>query len=140
MDIKLQEKLFKKYPKIFAQRNLPPNKTCMCFGIETGNGWYHLIDNLCSCIQFHIDHNDYSQIQATQVKEKFGGLRFYNTIVGDYILGKHEYIQGMIDFAESLSSETCETCGSTKEVSQTEGWVRTICKKCLNESLSKREK
>lgn len=34
MNIELQEKLFEKYPKIFRQKDLSMNETCMCWGIE----------------------------------------------------------------------------------------------------------
>ena len=66
------------------------------------------------------------QITAVQVKEKFGGLRFY-------FHGGDKFIQGLVSFAESMSYHICETCGTTLEVGQTEGWIRTICRKCLEE-------
>jgi len=80
MKPELEEKLLKKYPKIFRQRWLDPKDTCMCWGIETEDGWYFLIDNLCRCIQSRIDCNRHAvsyQVEASQVKEKFGTLRFY---------------------------------------------------------------
>ena len=52
-----QEKLFKKYPKIFRQKDLSPTVTAMCWGIETGEGWYGLIDLLCEEIQHMIDEH-----------------------------------------------------------------------------------
>ncbi len=123
MKQELQDKLYKKYPKIFRQRDLSPRETCMCYGIEFSDGWYNLIDNLCELLQFHIDKNGYQQIEATQVKEKFGGLRFYTTSCD-------EYISGIINFAETLSYKICEECGSMKDITQTKGWVRTLCKGC----------
>ena len=42
---------------------------------------------------------------AIQVKEKFGGLRFYYS-------GGDDYIRGLVDMAESMSYKTCEVCGS----------------------------
>jgi len=125
MDIKLQQKLFEKYPKIFRQKDLSPRETLMCFGIECGNGWYKLIDTLCESLQFHTDKNSYPQIEAIQVKEKFGSLCFYTN-------STTEYFDGYINFAETLSCSICETCGSMEDVSQTEGWIKTICKKCLD--------
>ena len=55
MNDELDKKLCEKYPKIFAERNLSETETCMCWGFP-GDGWYHLIDELCFCIQYHIDH------------------------------------------------------------------------------------
>ena len=65
--------------------------------------------------------------RITQVKEKFGGLRFYYD-------GGDNVISGMVSLTESLSYRTCETCGSTKDVGQTKGWITTICKKCVKEN------
>lgn len=63
-------------------------------------------------------------VQIDQVKEKFGGLRFYYS-------GGDKEIAGMVRLAESLSYKICETCGSTQHVGQTRGWIYTICQSCL---------
>lgn len=60
---------------------------------------------------------------AVQVKEKYGTLRFYVTAATDE---QHAYIS----FAEEMSGTTCETCGTTKGVYQTDGWVQTTCDVC----------
>lgn len=57
MKQELQEKLYKKYPKLFVQKDLSMRYTAMCWGIETGNGWYNIIDNTCRLIQWHIDQS-----------------------------------------------------------------------------------
>lgn len=127
MNLELENKLFNKYPKIFVGKDLPIDESLMSFGIECGDGWYWLIDNLCESIQNYIDNNfhlNISQVIATQIKEKFGGLRFY------YSNG-NDLIDGMVWFAENLSYKICEVCGSTKNVSQNDiGWIYTRCDKC----------
>ena len=56
---------------------------------------------------------------AVQVKEKFGGLRFYVQAATD----KHyQYIS----FAESMSHRTCEQCGAPGKT-YTNGWHQTLC-------------
>jgi hypothetical protein len=56
---------------------------------------------------------------ASQVKEKFGGLRFYVQAATD----KHyQYIT----FAESMSYRTCESCGAPGKT-YTDGWHTTLC-------------
>jgi hypothetical protein len=56
---------------------------------------------------------------ASQVKEKFGGLRFYVQAATD----KHyQYIS----FAESMSYRTCESCGNPGKT-YTDGWHTTLC-------------
>lgn len=62
------------------------------------------------------------QVTATQVKEKFGTLRFYYH-------GGDDSIDGMVSMAESMSGVTCESCGNVgKRVGN--GWIRTICEPC----------
>jgi len=46
----LQAKIFEKYPKIFKDANKSPQETCMCWGLDCGDGWYNLIDTLCEAI------------------------------------------------------------------------------------------
>lgn len=126
MTPELEKKLFEKYPKIFVQKDLSPQETAICWGIECRDGWYDLIDTLCGTLQFHTDHNHHPQIEAVQVKEKFGGLRFYTNTEDDF---QH----GIISFAEEMSHKICEACGSTKNV-KTEGrnWIQTLCEDCKN--------
>jgi hypothetical protein len=63
-------------------------------------------------------------LQIDQIKEKFGGLRFYYS-------GGDDEISGMVRLAESLSYHICEFCGTTHNVGMTKGWFSTICKSCL---------
>lgn len=119
----LQKSLFEKYPKIFRQVNLPMNQTCMCWGIECGTGWYNIIDNLCEQIQSYVDTNNCPQVEATQVKEKYGGLRVYVTHEDDYI-------ENLIEEAEKKSYQTCEFCGTTENIGHTQEWIITLCETC----------
>ena len=125
------EYLLKKYPKIFVQHKLPMSQTAMCWGFECGDGWLAIIDVLCGLIQWRCDElqkkGDDFQVEATQVKEKFGGLRFYTNY-------EDEFIFHMIEFAEEMSYHVCEVCGTTKdaEVNKT-GWLSTRCPQCRKE-------
>lgn len=123
--------LYDKYPKIFAQHTLPMTETCMCWNFECGDGWKDLLDNLCNKIQEHVDKNNLDQVEAVQVKEKFGGLRFY-------INGADDYVHKLVDEAENKSYETCEHCGSTEDIKQTTGWIVTLCPKCMIEYRKER--
>jgi hypothetical protein len=59
------------------------------------------------------------QVIATQVKEKYGTLRFY-------YYGGDDYCRGVESMAESMSAVTCEVCGSPGKMRH-DGWVRTLC-------------
>lgn len=105
MDAVLQEQLYARYPLIFQQRVLPQEETAMCWGIQTEDGWYHLIDGLCARLQRETDEEGAPQIVATQVKSKFGSLRFRAREAS-------ERQRAMIDLADELSSRICEECGA----------------------------
>lgn len=81
-------------------------------------GWYelekHLIEDLIK-----LGWNK----EVCQVKEKFGGLRFYINEGSDEI---HKRIQQ----AESESYKTCESCGTKEGVGRTNGWITTCCEPC----------
>jgi hypothetical protein len=131
MKQELDETLCKKYPLIFADRNKSMMETCMCWGFEHGDGWYNIIDSLCGQIQHHIDwqnknfekgHAQYKQVPqvvVSQVKEKFGTLRFYYH-------GGDDVIDGMVRMAESWSAVACEECGAPG-TQNSQGWIKTLC-------------
>ena len=62
---------------------------------------------------------------AAQVKEKFGGLRFY-------VNGANEEHYNYISFAENMSYRTCEKCGNPGKL-YTNGWHTTLCEKHAEE-------
>ena len=120
----LDRQLCEKYPLIFADRNKSMMETCMCWGFEHGDGWYQIIDSLCGNIQNHIDWQTKQgktvpQVVATQVKEKFGTLRFYYN-------GGDDVIDGMVRMAEFWSAVACEECGAPG-TQNSRGWIKTLC-------------
>jgi hypothetical protein len=116
--------LFNRYPKIFSGRDKSIMESLIPFGIECGDGWFMLLDELCHNLQFHTDKNNHPQIEAVQVKEKWASLRFYTN-------GEDDFQHGIISFAESMSEKICEDCGTTMNVSQNEtGWISTLCAEC----------
>ena len=126
MNDELDKLLCEKYPKIFSDRNASMMETCMCWGFEHNDGWYNIIDQLCANIQSHIKWKNKNsevvpQVVATQVKEKFGGLRFYYN-------GGDDVVDGMVRMAESWAAYTCEQCGNVGST-RGGGWIRTLCDK-----------
>ncbi len=123
MRSELQEKLFKNYPKLLRGSSENIQTNLLPFGIETGDGWYYLIDTLCDKIKRHCERTEID-VKVLQIKQKFGGLRFYVSTYDDDIFA-------MINFAEALSYTICERCSSMKNVKQTTGgWVETLCEEC----------
>jgi hypothetical protein len=112
-----------KYPKMLAE---PYG------GVALGAGWWPIIQALCSQIQHYTDwqnknhekHPVVAQVTINQIKEKFGGLRFYYS-------GGDDTIDGMVRMAESWAARSCETCGNVGK-SRSGGWIRTLCDEHAN--------
>jgi hypothetical protein len=120
MSPELEQKLVEKYPSLFGDRTKPPTESLMCYGCEHDDGWYDIIDSMCSLIKRHLEglETDH-QYRFTQIKEKFGGLRVYDNWSDDYI-------RGVIDMAESMSYRTCEVTGKPGELCNNGFWVKTL--------------
>jgi len=109
------KRMEEKYPKMFSQ---PYG------GFAVGEGWWPVLQALCSNIQHYLnwknkDSEVVPQVVVAQIKEKFGGLRFYYD-------GGDDRIQGMVSMAESWADKTCETCGKPG-TRRSGGWIRTLC-------------
>ncbi len=66
-----------------------------------------------------------SKMVLDQIKEKFGGLRFYARTP----TGTRYEIRGMIQMAEAMSVTICDSCGN-KGKTRNHAWRRTLCDKC----------
>jgi hypothetical protein len=95
MNSELENQLFERYPAIFE---------CVR-SIACGDGWFDLIDTLCEQLQLSTAEQGMPQVIAAQVKEKFGGLRFYTH-------AHSETQQGMITQAQAMSYRICDVCGA----------------------------
>jgi len=145
------EEIIEKYPKIFQDYEGNPGQVNW-YGVP--DGWLHVIDWLCGAIQDYIDNvtipkpnQNYvegskydkdditthkslyghpTQVTCDQMKEKFGGLRFYET-------GGDERVYGMIKMAEYICSQTCMSCSSMINTKTTQGWISVYCEECMNQ-------
>lgn len=132
----LEQKLKERYPLVFRDlrnKDISARQSCMVFGIECGDGWFEVIDDLCSKIEpliaKMVDSGDeqsvlYGHPCASQVKEKFAGLRFYMTWAT-------QEIQDLINEAEDKSYKTCEGCGKSISAGINSGsWIYALCEDC----------
>lgn len=83
MTKELEDKIYEQYPALYRQKDLTPQQTCMCWGLSVGDGWYAVINYISEHLTRLAETYDVV-IEASQVKEKFGTLRFYY----DFKLGK----------------------------------------------------
>lgn len=78
----LEEQLVKLHPEILRDYGGDMRYTCMAWGMSHGDGWYDLLSDLLQTID-KIVANKKAVVIADQIKEKFGGLRFYYHIERD---------------------------------------------------------
>jgi len=122
--------LFDRHSYIFRGRNLSIRENLMPFGFECDDGWFTLIDELSTTID-RILEQDKSLADCfivTQVKEKFGTLRFYTSPTPDSI-------HWVTEFAEAMSAYICESCGNPGEPNDS-GWIKTLCNSCRSQNES----
>jgi hypothetical protein len=112
------KRLEETYPKMFSQ---PYG------GVAVSRGWWPIIETLCANIQSHTDWWNKNretrpvveQVVVEQIKEKFGGLRFYYS-------GGDDTVAGMVRMAEAWADVACEECGAAG-TRRSGGWIRTLC-------------
>ncbi|MGF0337944.1 antitoxin Xre/MbcA/ParS toxin-binding domain-containing protein [Ectopseudomonas toyotomiensis] len=116
MNEQLESYLCSRYPKLLPAEG--PGCHAL-FGFECSDGWFALIYAACELIQAH-SNRDSEQVVASQVKEKFGGLRFY-------YYGGDDYIEAVVDLVERLSESICELCGAPGLIRESNGWLNARC-------------
>jgi hypothetical protein len=87
-----------------------------------GPGWASLIDAIFDRLP--------EDAYILQVKEKWGGLRFY-------ISGSRELLD-FISEMENKSLEMCEICGQPGKPREG-GWIRTLCDEHASEAIRENE-
>lgn len=181
MNQELESKLIKKYPKIFVDTDKSAQESCMHWGLEVGDGWYNIIETLCEAFTYtystsvQVDEEDGKRLKikpsewpgkeplyffeidspqaiATQVKEKFGTLRFYYMLKFtdtfkelletkkypdlERVRNRYtDYFDGIVHYAEIASGRTCEVTGKPGQMCVRGGWFKVLC----DEEATKRD-
>lgn len=98
----------------------------MYWGLDVGDGWFNILWELSEKIDRLLEnHPKRGDFAVNQVKEKFGGLRYYVSCPED----KFEEIQKLISEAEERSFKTCDMCGGEGEIGG-KGWITVKCRTC----------
>lgn len=141
------------------QRQLKNKKLCKCYPFLTIRDWndkplgyeFTYLDDMPSgwrrafgkqmCEDIRrvlIKANYLYDYRVVQVKEKFGGLRWYDNGAPSSI---YRELQDVIDKYEELSYHTCICCGRpATKISQ--GWISPFCDRCagkFNKTLKFKE-
>jgi hypothetical protein len=142
------------HPALFAKR--------MPFYSDLANGWYNLVDKLCTDIERALGHDLSRRVCVKQIKEKLGTLRFYTSLDGrgdvhvdtisagggvrtlviepqadapdsPAIAKARKRMRELVDAACDASASMCEECGAPGSLRRL-SWVRTLCDEHLVEA------
>lgn len=113
-----ETEIIEKYPKTFKRLRY----------VECSEGWKELIDEVSSKIEtINNKYSPSSYIRAAQIKQKFGGLRYYVDIE-DIDEQDVKYVYDVIAEAESKSFTICEVCGQHASTAKDRRYyVETLC-------------
>ena len=73
-----------------------------------------------------IKFNYLDKYRITQIKEKYGELRWY-----DFGAPKDSKVWDIIEKYSEISTHTCICCGCPAEIIDNRGWLEPICDSCL---------
>lgn len=108
----LKERLFPKFQERYFKE------------IECSDGWLELINELDLKITELVPN-----YEILQIKEKFGGLRYYVFWPPDSDPEKTRQASTLITEAEEKSFKICEFCGkdNAELATNSRGWFKTLC-------------
>ena len=156
MNKELEKKLSDKFPFMKKGKSLIEQHNAgfiddlySAFGLECGDGWYDLIYELCTEIQKAIDESRLPvNVEINQVKEKYGGLRFYYSLnfkengLGSIDANKRkelsEKIFKLTNIYEDKSYGVCELCGKPGKLREDLDWMQTLCEECYSKVKDKK--
>ena len=118
----LEERLVERWPAWFNTGG-DIRHTAMARGFEHDDGWFDILWRLCEDLEPFVAEFEEAggqKFEVLQVKEKFGGLRFYVNC------RKQEAIRQRIGLAAQESFRTCEICGQPGELRE-DSWIKTLC-------------
>jgi hypothetical protein len=124
-----QQMIMAECPTIFRKgERTPGHRNDGNFYFAVGSGWHEPIricamelERIAKAMGDPEDPEADTRPRVAQIKEKFGGLRFY-------VYGEHsEEVDQAIANAEAACSVTCETCGAPGLIRNLR-WRKTLCK------------
>ena len=118
-----------RFPRVFNDRYLDT---------EVGAGWWPTIIAASEKIEKVLDEYPGWRLCTLQLKEKFGGLRWYTRLVHDEAGeadddeqlttpdGLYERLYAITRAAAEEADRLCEVCGKPGET-RSGGWIKTLC-------------
>lgn len=90
--------------------------------IGCSRGWYPIVVRLDQVLA-EVD----PEYVLLQVKEKFGGLRYYYRQAHP---DRRAEMDALVSVAEEEAARTCEDCGAPGVLCEASHWYRTLCPPC----------
>jgi hypothetical protein len=106
-----------RFPRVFQERDL---------GTFVEPGWWPTIISTCEQLTALLDQHPEVVVHTAQLKEKFGGLRWYVDIKGPAPDEVYCQIRELLKQANVSTSKICEVCGEPGELRHG-GWSKTLC-------------
>ena len=109
------------------------------YGLECDIGWGDILKEILTELKEVISSlKDWSSpvFRVAQIKEKFGGLRFYidfnQEVDENFTLPNDVVVQfyNIIEKGEDKSFSVCEYCGKEGELRRL-SWLKTLCDNCF---------
>lgn len=112
--------------RIMRWPNTLANVVC---GFHCPPGWLPAVERLTDLLE------RIGGVRCVQVKEKFGGLRYYiEGVHGIDEREKYDFVHTLIHACEEACAATCLYCGKHGTLRQG-GWMRTLCDECDHDYL-----
>lgn len=127
------KKLIQRYP-FFGSDNDLDDKAHL---FEIPYGWLHVIEDLLAHVDVVIARHENIEFIFTQLKEKFGGGRFYYSLynkledeeaIDDLFDALSDVVASVVDNYEDLAGYTCQVCGAPGFTEHIKVWTYTLCK------------
>jgi len=109
--------------KKYKNQESVERKTLMYYK-DFGNGWLDLVIELTEKL---LQTENGEAIKVLQIKEKFGGLRYY---VSGATEEQYEIIK---NYEDVISYSICERCGKEGKLRSDLGWISTLCEEHYKE-------
>lgn len=117
-------RIMRRFPELFGPGPWTTRKTSLGWGFSCGEGWYPIIERLCTDLAEIVRQDRLTTFRVSQVKEKLGSLRFY-------VRGGNDRTRARILEAEHEAATTCERCGRRPaQTHDIDGLLMTCCVAC----------
>ena len=104
---------------IFNELDDMPSGWDIRFGLE-------MMEDINTILLSSSVEDPYEYYGISQIKEKYGTLRYYDQGIPNDV---YEEIEGIVDLYEFVSEHTCIVCGAKHDIELTSGWISPYCPK-----------